>query len=108
MACYYEEKQIENTISWISPIVNSKDRVDRARLFTLRLGERGGMGDNIYQQCSGVRCQPGRWPEKTARLIGKETDERRTSNVQHRTSNKCILSVLKKISRSDSIIRHSM
>ena len=28
-------------------------------------------------------------------------------NVEHRTSNKCMLSVLKKISRSDSIIRHS-
>ena len=32
-------------------------------------------------------------------LIDIETDERRTSNVQHRTSNECILSVLKKISR---------
>jgi hypothetical protein len=44
-----------------------------------------------------------RWPEKFTRLgraaslIEKETDERRTSNVQHRTSNECILSVLKKI-----------
>jgi len=37
----------------------------------------------------------------------EETDERRTSNVQHRTSNECILSVLKKISRSDSILRRS-
>ena len=26
-------------------------------------------------------------------LMGKETDEHRTSNVQHRTSNECILSV---------------
>jgi hypothetical protein len=42
-----------------------------------------------------------------ASLIGKETDERRTLNVQHRTSNECILSILKKISRSDSILRHS-
>jgi hypothetical protein len=49
MVRYYEEKQIENTISWIFLIVNSKDRVDRARLFTPRLGERGGMGDSIYQ-----------------------------------------------------------
>ena len=46
------------------------------------------------------------WPRASS-LIGIETDERRTSNVEHRTSNKCILSVLKKISRSDSIIRHS-
>ena len=74
MVCYYTKNHIENTISLISPIVNSKDGLDFARLFTLRLGERGDMGDNIYQQCSGVRCQPGRWPEKTARLIGKETD----------------------------------
>jgi hypothetical protein len=44
---------------------------------------------------------------KAASLIEKETDERPTSNVQHRTSNKCILSVLKKISRSDSNLRHS-
>jgi len=35
--------------------------------------------------------------KKTAGLIEKETDERRTSNIQHRTSNECILSVLKKI-----------
>ena len=34
--------------------------------------------------------------------------ERRTLNVQHRTSNECILSAIKKISRSDSIIRHSI
>ena len=31
--------------------------------------------------------------KKTASLIGRETDERRASNVQHRTSNECILSV---------------
>ena len=36
----------------------------------------------------------------TVSLIGKETDEHRTSNVQHRTPNECILSILKKISRS--------
>jgi len=42
-----------------------------------------------------------RWPEKTASLIEKETNE-------HRTSNECILSVLKKISRSDSFLRHSL
>ena len=38
--------------------------------------------------------------KKTAGLIEKETDERRTSN-------ECILSALKKISRSDAIVRHS-
>jgi hypothetical protein len=27
------------------------------------------------------------WPKKAASQIEKETDERRTSNVQHRTSN---------------------
>ena len=42
--------------------------------------------------------------KKTAGIIKNKTDERRTSNVQHRTSNECILPVLKKISRSDSII----
>jgi hypothetical protein len=56
---------------------------------------------------SGVSVQPSRWPKKTASLIGKETNERPTSNFQHRTSNECILSVLIKISRSDSILRHS-
>jgi hypothetical protein len=74
------------------------------------------MVDVDYQQCSGVsvsgirRCQVSAQPpaKKTAGLIEKETDERRTSNVQHRTSNECILSVLKKISRSDSIPRHSL
>jgi hypothetical protein len=30
------------------------------------------------------------------------------ANVQHRTSNECILSVLKKISQSDSFLRHSL
>jgi hypothetical protein len=35
--------------------------------------------------------------KKTAGLIEKETDEHRTSNIQHRTSNECILSILKKI-----------
>jgi hypothetical protein len=34
--------------------------------------------------------------QKTSGQIEKETDERRTSNVQHRTSNECILSILKK------------
>ena len=38
--------------------------------------------------------------KKSVGLIEKETDEHRTSNVQHRTSNECILSVIKKISRS--------
>jgi hypothetical protein len=32
-------------------------------------------------------------------LIKNETDEHRTLNVQHRTSNECILSILKKIER---------
>jgi hypothetical protein len=45
--------------------------------------------------------------KKTAGQIEKETDERRTSNVQHRTSNECILSVLKKIWRSVSILHDS-
>ena len=55
---------------------------------------------------SGVRCQDG-WRfqasvfspaarRNAASLIEKETDERRSSNVQHRTSNECILSVLKR------------
>jgi hypothetical protein len=35
--------------------------------------------------------------KKTVSQIEKETDERRTLNVQHRTSNECILSVLKKM-----------
>jgi hypothetical protein len=46
--------------------------------------------------------------QKKADQIEKETDEHRTSNVQHRTSNECILSILKKISRSDSILRNSI
>jgi hypothetical protein len=33
-------------------------------------------------QVSGVRCQRRRW-KKTAGLIKKETNEHRTSNVQH-------------------------
>jgi hypothetical protein len=45
--------------------------------------------------------------KKTAGQIEKETDERRTSNVQHRTSNECILSVLKKIWRCVSILHDS-
>jgi hypothetical protein len=44
-------------------------------------------------EVSGVSPAAG---QKTACLIEKETDERRTSNVQHRTSNECILSVLKR------------
>jgi hypothetical protein len=44
-----------------------------------------------------VSAQP--LARKAICLIEEETDERRTSNVQHPTSNKFILSVLKKISR---------
>ena len=39
---------------------------------------------------------------------GFKKDERRTSNVQHRTSNECILSILKMTERSDSILRYSL
>jgi hypothetical protein len=34
------------------------------------------------------------------RLIEKETDEHRTSNVQHRTSNEYILTALKRLSEA--------
>jgi len=48
-----------------------------------------------------------------AGLIGKETNEHPTSNVQHRTSNECILSVLKKdfakrFHPSSLVLRHSI
>ena len=46
------------------------------------------------------------WPRASSQ-IEKETNEHWTSNVQHRTSNKWILSILKKSERSDSILRHS-
>ena len=54
---------------------------------------------SIYQKTvpfwpSFIRATPLAW--KTASLIKKETNEHRTSNVQHRTSNECSLSVLKK------------
>ncbi len=35
MVCYHRQYHIENTSSWISPTVNSKDGVDFAMLFTL-------------------------------------------------------------------------
>ena len=35
MVCYYNHYHSENTIFWISQIVNSKDGVDFAMLFTL-------------------------------------------------------------------------
>ena len=46
-----------------------------------------------------VRFQVSAQPlgKKAAGLIEKETNEHRTLNVQHRTSNECILSVLNKI-----------
>jgi len=46
----------------------------------------------ISNQTPEVRGQRGRWP-KASSLIGKETNEHRTSNVQHRTSNNvlCLL-----------------
>jgi hypothetical protein len=37
MIRYYCRHPSENAISWISPIVNSKDGVDLDMLFTLRL-----------------------------------------------------------------------
>jgi hypothetical protein len=40
MVCYYMQYHIENTIFWISPIVNSKDEFDFAMLFTLRESRR--------------------------------------------------------------------
>jgi hypothetical protein len=57
---------------------------------------------------SGVSVQVSAQPpaKKKAGQIEKETNELPTSNFQHRTSNECILSVFKKISRSDSILRH--
>ena len=41
-----------------------------------------------------------------AGLSNGQSDRKKTD--EHRTSNECILSVLKKISRSDSILRHSI
>jgi hypothetical protein len=47
------------------------------------------------KKVSGVRCQVSAQPlaAEAASMIEKETDEHRTSNVQHPTSNECILSV---------------
>ncbi len=51
-------------------------------------------------------CQKQAQPlaKKTASLIERETDEHRTSNVQHRTSNECILSILRMTERADFAI----
>jgi hypothetical protein len=54
----------------------------------------------IYLKLPGVSVQVSGQPlvAEAASLIEKETNQHRTSNVQHPTSNECILSVLKKIS----------
>ena len=46
-----------------------------------------------------VRFQVSAQPlgKKAAGLIEKETNEHRTLNVQHRTSNECILSIIKRL-----------
>jgi hypothetical protein len=58
------------------------------------------------------RCQVSAQPltKKTASLIETETDERSTSNVQLRTLNKRILSVLKRFREAipPFVIRHSI
>jgi hypothetical protein len=52
MVCYYTRYHSESTIFWISPLVNSKDGVDFAMLFTLwaslsattqQVGKAGGL-----------------------------------------------------------------
>ena len=40
MVRYYSQYYVENTIFWVSPIVNLKDGVDFAMLFTLRESRR--------------------------------------------------------------------
>ena len=42
MVCYYSQYHSEDTIFWISQIVNSKDGVDFAMLFTLKTKRKAG------------------------------------------------------------------
>ena len=55
MICYYSQYNSENTISWIPPIVNSKDWVDFAKLFTLRESRR--TSDPVLSRDQGNRLQ---------------------------------------------------
>ncbi len=55
MVRYYSQYHSENTISWISPIVNSKDGVDFAMLFTLQESRR--TSDPVLSRDQGNRLQ---------------------------------------------------
>jgi len=55
MVCYYIRYHIESTIFWISPLVDSKDGVDFAMLFTLRESRR--TSDPVLSRVRGKRLQ---------------------------------------------------
>jgi hypothetical protein len=52
---YYTRYHSKNTILWISPLVNSKDGVDFAMLFTLRESRR--TSDPVLSRVRGSRLQ---------------------------------------------------
>ena len=58
MIRYYDPYHSEYTIFWISPIVNSKDGVDFAMLFTLRESRRTSDPVLSRDQCSRLQFQP--------------------------------------------------
>jgi hypothetical protein len=55
MVSYYIRYNSESTILWISPLVNSKDGVDFAMLFTLRESRR--TSDPVLSRIRGKRLQ---------------------------------------------------
>ena len=65
-------------------------------------GVQGGVKREYFLECGFGNAEEG------FRGSGFKKDEHRTSNVQHRTSNECIQSILKKTERSDSILRYSL
>jgi len=69
------------------------------RASVMKSGSRQGQPD-ISERTANAAYELRLWPRASS-LIEKETDE-------HRTSNEYILSILRKISRSDSMIRHSI
>jgi len=56
MVRYYIQYHSEDTIFWISPIVNSKYGIDFAMLFTLRESRR--TSDPVLPRDRGSRLQP--------------------------------------------------
>jgi len=58
MICYYREYHVDNGAFWMQPLVNSKDRVYFAMLFTLRESLRNSESALLRIRSKELRLQP--------------------------------------------------